>query len=38
MPDEREGGLMSFSDLSVSIPGDVARRAARECLDGAANN
>lgn len=29
-----EGGLTSFSDLSVSMPGEVARRAARERLEG----
>jgi hypothetical protein len=29
------GGLTSFSDLSVSMPGEVALRASRECLDGA---
>jgi len=30
------GGLTFLSDLSVSMPGEVARRAARECLDVAA--
>lgn len=29
----RDGGLMSFRDLSRSMPGEVARRAARECLE-----
>lgn len=32
-----DGGLTSFSDLSVSMPGEVARRAARECFDCAAS-
>lgn len=30
------GREMSLRDLSVLMPGDVARRAARECFDGAA--
>ena len=31
----REGGRMSFRDLSVSMLGEVARRAARERTVGA---
>jgi hypothetical protein len=30
------GGWTFFRDLSVSMPGDVARLAERECADGAA--
>lgn len=33
-----DGGLTSFSDLSVSMPGEVARRAARERLEGPDGN
>jgi hypothetical protein len=32
---ERLGSGRSFMDLSVSMEGEVARRAARECFDGA---
>ncbi len=31
---DSEGGLTALRDLSVLMLGDVARRAALECLDG----
>lgn len=32
--EDREGGATLLRDLSVLMEGEVARRAARECLEG----